>query len=697
MKIILRSILVLLLSVVMCLSWISFWPVKGDLDFDILIYVDELLYYGGVKQAIDAYVADIQSEGWSNKTIFSPNATAETPEVVRYQIKLRWMWHQIKGCLLIGDFPSAIWENGTSYYTDYYYMDLNGTWTDTDTPPNGKYDNHTGHIRPEIWVGRLIASTVVDPYWHNPLNETQLFMDYFAKNHQYRSASSRASVAKQRALAYVDNDPAIVVGDPYVEDPVRTYDERFVNDTVDCLEKAYNDVTLIASPILNATNTNGTDYRDRLRLGDSYEWTWVYGHGSIYSHSHSFGNYSWQWDNQSQRNKWIWQLWNEGCADDYYYLEMAPKTFFYILGPCGAAVFSEENCVANCAIFGEGKGLTAIGMTDAIGGSFPASWFSEAFERLGQHECIGEAFKTMYNSMIENRTGNPSLPASEYAYKKIILLGDPTIRVNSPPDVPSQPSGPEFGYLDVMYDYTTSTADLNGDNVTYQFDWGDGTTNTTEAFESGENASLSHAWLCPGTHSVKVRAKDSYDVWSDWSEPFNVTIDERIRYMQNAKWDATYWKLFWNNTDISTYRSWIKPEYCLKGYLGVKIYVGTTCISGANVIEVGYWYRLQYGLKNVTWDCSEYNVTGTYIKIEIWYKFSGYSWTNGGVAFKTETFAENTILNATTWTIFLYGTYYTEWGPTGPLGPPGNRSSIEFCWGSSREESRIEDMKFTHG
>ncbi len=114
MKRILRSVLVLLLSVVMCLSWINFWPVKGDSNIDMLIYVDEAIYGDvDVKQAIDTYAADIQSEGWTNLTIFT-DAAALAPEDVRYIITLCWMWYHITGCLLIGDFPSAMWENGTS-------------------------------------------------------------------------------------------------------------------------------------------------------------------------------------------------------------------------------------------------------------------------------------------------------------------------------------------------------------------------------------------------------------------------------------------------------------------------------------------------------------------------------------------------------------------------------------------------------
>lgn len=162
----------------------------------------------------------------------------------------------------MGDIPYATWEtNGTSYATDYFYMDLNGNWYDTDDPPNGVYDVHNGTIEPEIWVGRLKASNVEG-------DEICLFERYFKKNHEYRNASARVDLelplsARPRALAYVDNEPAVNVTQRNNPDPVRSYDKRFVNDTVTCLKKAYSNVTLVVSPILNAMNTNPTNLSDK--------------------------------------------------------------------------------------------------------------------------------------------------------------------------------------------------------------------------------------------------------------------------------------------------------------------------------------------------------------------------------------------------------------------------------------------------
>jgi hypothetical protein len=652
MKKILRETAILLFAAAMCLSLIHFHQVKGDPHIDLVIFVDESIETH-IQEALNTYMTNLDNEGWicANYTF---NVTEQTPMGLRNLLAQFLFLHNINGCLLVGDFPYATWEdhvNGSSCPTDYYYMDLDGNWYDTDN--DAVYDVHNGTIRPEIWVSRLKASNIEG-------NEIDLFNWYFEKNHLYRNASARADPELDlrtypRALAYVDNSPGIKTGDLSDPDPVRTYETRFVNDTVACLKKAYDDVTLVASPILNATNTNANDYKSQIGSTHGYEFAWIYGHGI--RGEHGFMRYFWIEEEEKWEDYDYYP--SEGRVYHSYYLSNLPRAFFYIFGFCESARFDSQNNIASSALFGDGSGLVSIGLSN---GSFPAYWFNES-------------------------------------YKAMVLLGDPTIKINSPPHVPSQPLGQESGYLEVTYDYSANTTDLNGDQIWYQFDWDDGTNMTVGPYDSGETGNASHAWSCPGTYSVKVRAKDNYTVWSDWSEPLNVTITERIRYMQNAKWDSTYWKLFWNNTSTSTSRVACKVGWYMKGYLGVKVYKGTTRISGDDVIEVGYWYNLQSGEKSTMWNCTEeHNVTGTYIKIEIWYKFHGCSWTSMNVAFKTETFTENTILNATTWTIILHGEFHMESGPLN-VGPNGfdNRASIRFSWGSESRESRIEDMTFTHG
>ncbi len=95
---------------------------------------------------------------------------------------------------------------------------------------------------------------------------------------------------------------------------------------------------------------------------------------------------------------------------------------------------------------------------------------------------------------------------------------------NSPPNIPSTPSGQTTGLAGTSYTYSTSTNDPEGNQVQYTFDWGDGNTTTTAFLASGATASSSHSWATTGTYSVKVQAKDSSGLASGWSSTLGVTI-----------------------------------------------------------------------------------------------------------------------------------------------------------------------------
>jgi PKD repeat protein len=95
---------------------------------------------------------------------------------------------------------------------------------------------------------------------------------------------------------------------------------------------------------------------------------------------------------------------------------------------------------------------------------------------------------------------------------------------NTPPDRPSAPSGPHLGHPGISYTYYASTADPNGDQITYVFDWGDGNTSMTEAVGSGETVFRPHEWAKSGEYSVRVNATDANDASSEWSEPWVVVV-----------------------------------------------------------------------------------------------------------------------------------------------------------------------------
>ncbi len=96
----------------------------------------------------------------------------------------------------------------------------------------------------------------------------------------------------------------------------------------------------------------------------------------------------------------------------------------------------------------------------------------------------------------------------------------------SPPSTPSV-GGPSSGYISQSYQYSAVSTDINGDNIRYTFNWGDGTSTTTGWYSSGATVYASHSWSSTGQYSVQVTAEDSTYRSSSQSSPLTVTISNQ--------------------------------------------------------------------------------------------------------------------------------------------------------------------------
>ena len=97
---------------------------------------------------------------------------------------------------------------------------------------------------------------------------------------------------------------------------------------------------------------------------------------------------------------------------------------------------------------------------------------------------------------------------------------------NFPPEKPSRPIGASIGDIYAKYIFSTNTSDPNGDEVKYEFDWGDNTTSFTEFSPSDKRVTLSHYWTLEGIYSVKVRAFDEDNASSEWSVSTMFVVDK---------------------------------------------------------------------------------------------------------------------------------------------------------------------------
>ena len=109
------------------------------------------------------------------------------------------------------------------------------------------------------------------------------------------------------------------------------------------------------------------------------------------------------------------------------------------------------------------------------------------------------------------------------------LFGDPSLQIaethSHPPFKPYPPTGTLDGKIHISYNYTAVTTDPDGDELYYLFDFGDDTMSQwIGPIPSGSECLVSHSWTKKGSYEIKVKAKDSTGLMSEWSEPTRISM-----------------------------------------------------------------------------------------------------------------------------------------------------------------------------
>ncbi len=134
--------------------------------------------------------------------------------------------------------------------------------------------------------------------------------------------------------------------------------------------------------------------------------------------------------------------------------------------------------------------------------------------------CISEFdFSEVYHTSrdtIDNMKPSYATNVSRLMLATIASIAEP--HENVPPDTPSAPSGPSQGKPGRDYTYASYTSDVEGDQVYYLFDWGDGTESEwLGPYTSGSACEATHAWDEKGTYTIRVKAKDIHGADSGWA------------------------------------------------------------------------------------------------------------------------------------------------------------------------------------
>uniref|UniRef100_A0A7V0Z4D2 T9SS type A sorting domain-containing protein n=1 Tax=candidate division WOR-3 bacterium TaxID=2052148 RepID=A0A7V0Z4D2_UNCW3 len=347
--------------------------------FNIVVYAP---LYPNIIDSLNTYITDLEAENYNVRVDTVRGWLA--PQLRSHLATL--LDSQLVGAVFIGNVPIAWYEYTSSegreeFPIELYFMDLNGTWVDSDN--NGLFDNHTGNKAPEIYVGRLYSNPVT---WGN---EVWLVNNYLHKIHKYRTEGYSIP---QKALAYVDDD---------------WYSFNNCN-----LNLLYDTVVVIRQ----YNTTTAADFRTR--LDDPYEWV------QICSHSSPWGN---TFKNTS------------GYAGTLFNFELwfaDPPFLFLNLFQCGGTRFIEENSEGSCYIFNTTNCLLAIGSTK-VGSMLNFDGF---YGPLNTGVSIGQAFKQWFTQYGINDVdwfygmcilGDPALKPKRSVAKNINITSSQNHLINT--------------------------------------------------------------------------------------------------------------------------------------------------------------------------------------------------------------------------------------------------------------------------
>ena len=346
----------------------------------ILVLVDDYIY-DEIPTLIIRYAHDIHNAFGCSVDIVS--VSGGTPAQIKSIIQS--YSNNLSGAVFVGYIAPAYYYNAststgsTNWYEDYYpcdlfYMDLDGNWS-LKSGHFDWYDNHTGNVKPEIFVGRINTSSM-------PIDEIEELIYYLERNHKYWAG--KKTLNKQRALTFTGPD----------------WDESsFWNSVAPLYGNSHYDA-------VKAIDFYRNNYISYLQ-NSNYEFIQLASH-SMYKY-HFF-----EADNDT--------LYNDVIAS------ITKKTIGYNLFCCHAcnwmSSFSEQ-CLGESYLYcgaNDSEALAVVGSTKSGG----MLGFSDFYIPLGNGKCIGEALRLWW----VNHCGNNHSLSEKLWFYGMCILGDPLVDFN---------------------------------------------------------------------------------------------------------------------------------------------------------------------------------------------------------------------------------------------------------------------------
>lgn len=183
-----------------------------------------------------------------------------------------------------------------------------------------------------------------------------------------------------------------------------------------------------------------------------------------------------------------------------------------------------------------------------------------------------------------------------------------TTASNQPPFKPTILNGPPTAGPNILLEFETVAPDPEGDDVYYQWDWGDGTiSDWFGPYNFGEQTKATHQWSQNGSYEIKVRAQDPLGKTSGWSSVQSITIEKQIE-IENCKSGYLYFKIF-------TFDKTYGYIYSLD-LLGMSLIISagglgmSVLATGADAVDTVIFEMKNRFLEEQRWNATSNNLTG---------------------------------------------------------------------------------------
>lgn len=420
------SLILLSLSLINCSSDVR------DPNKKTLILMVENRLISPLSENLKQYKTDLEKDGYS-VFIDSSKSSDSTPLEIRSNLQKFYENDQsLNGVVFIGNIRSPLYndisDEGDPYWHDYlsdfYYMDLDGVWEDTNG--NGVLDRHEnteitlwnkirkklklGNKRtPEIWVSRIRADKL-DSFG----DEINLLKIYFAKIHNYRTGKMK--IPKKRA--FVVSSGVDVLNSEWGAWP----------------NKLYNDIV-----VDKFHEHQGDSLKKFLNSAEGYEWGIINAFSGPRIHHLGFFNHNlddnlWKTrDGRRQLAEFSDMIVDSQDVTWKDIVTIQPNILFYHLLCSEVGRYDYPDYLAGAYIF-SGAGLIAIAGTQhsgtvgvpmmyeelAVGKSFGEAW-KDALTWLEEHQDELRTIRYFPNDAQKSPYGE--------SIHKAVLIGDGTLKL----------------------------------------------------------------------------------------------------------------------------------------------------------------------------------------------------------------------------------------------------------------------------